>query len=323
MTENTPDAAEAARQAVFANAEARTRLGVDHTSAFTIALWGARAMQAAMPAPVGVRVPDGWKLSVTETDGRVWLNIVAPSGASASLSCAAGSDNGPTIAAQVLRWMRDDLSAIEDAGAREGATCGTCGKIIRPCPTLGTMCGCSPTAITFTPTPAGAGDLVERTRRATDDLRLLRCPTAAADVDEAASRIEALEAEIVEYRRAIIEGDPDPILKKGNFLEMIRSLHSAQKGGLARATTAEADLAALTERNAEHEARFAAESSRADHYKAELARLRVIVERFYQANDDGKLCDCIDNTGAHYPSQFLADTLDMAAAALSPAKAGG
>lgn len=42
-------------------------------------------------------VPEGWKLSVSESDGRKWLQIETPGGAKAALSTAEA-----TIAAQVL-----------------------------------------------------------------------------------------------------------------------------------------------------------------------------------------------------------------------------
>lgn len=54
-----------------------------------------------LPAP---GVPQGWKLSVSDSDGRKWLHIESPGGAKAALSTEATTDGGrrATIAAQVL-----------------------------------------------------------------------------------------------------------------------------------------------------------------------------------------------------------------------------
>lgn len=55
----------------------------------------------ARPMPGGL---GGWKLRVSDSDGRKWLHIETPGGAKAALSTAATVDGGrrPTIAAQVL-----------------------------------------------------------------------------------------------------------------------------------------------------------------------------------------------------------------------------
>ncbi|WP_371346521.1 hypothetical protein [Ancylobacter sp. IITR112] len=150
-----------------------------------------------------------------------------------------------------------------------------------------------------TPTPAGAGDLVERAKatatsaaEAGDFEQVTRTIVLLRDL---ASRIEALEAEVDGWRKATWEAR-EGIVQRDERLPLLMN------GWTARATTAEAERVAL---------------------KAEVERLRVIVGRFCQANDEGKLCDDIDNDGSHYPSQFLDDTLNMAAAALAPAKAGG
>ena len=69
---------------------------------------------AAQPAPV---VPEGWKLSVSDSDGRKWLHIESPGGAKAALSTAAAIDGGrhATIAAQVLDALQAALTSSPPA----------------------------------------------------------------------------------------------------------------------------------------------------------------------------------------------------------------
>lgn len=251
---------------------------------------GARAMQAAMPAPAGVRVEalmefargrirEAWEGcedgdEIQDHARRLGLIMEAPGGYDPKKHGTQGEAEPGEPWFVFADWLKTD--AIEDAGAREGFSVED--QLPRD-PVFGL-----PYVPDATPIPAGAGDLVERARIVAFCLRSdEQCGEGPEFFDDLASRIEALEAEVARYKR---------------LLDLEAADHDAAS---TRATTAEADLAAL---------------------RAEVARLRVIVGRFYQANDDGKLCDDIDNDGVHYMSQFLADTLDMASAALAPAKGG-
>ncbi|WP_175804982.1 hypothetical protein [Burkholderia ambifaria] len=78
--------------------------------------WQARAAASQPAAAAGqeaVAIPAGWKFSVTESDGRIWLGIDSPCGAGCALSAAAYIDEGrgSTIAAQILRTLALDLTA--------------------------------------------------------------------------------------------------------------------------------------------------------------------------------------------------------------------
>lgn len=66
----------------------------------------------AAPAAVAGPVPSGWNFDVKRSDGRVWLTISTPHGASATLSAAEKTGNGDdTIVAQVLAYLADSLAA--------------------------------------------------------------------------------------------------------------------------------------------------------------------------------------------------------------------
>ena len=98
-----------------------------------------------------------------------------------------------------------------------------------------------------TPTPAGAGDLVERLRDASDDPYFQMTPGVEewlkrnwALREAAASRIEALEAEVARLRMAV-RNDTATI---GKYEEHRQKLHAAR-------TTAEAERDAWRERESE------------------------------------------------------------------------
>lgn len=84
--------------------EPEAKAEYDRTMACVAALQAQASGQAV--------VPQGWKFSVSHGDGRVWLRISTPHGACATLSVAEASEGGgPTIAAQVLDYLRDTLAA--------------------------------------------------------------------------------------------------------------------------------------------------------------------------------------------------------------------
>ncbi|UQP02260.1 hypothetical protein L0Z36_10270 [Burkholderia multivorans] len=78
-----------------------------------------------------VAIPAGWKLSVHESDGRMWLGIDSPNGAGCALSAVASIDEGrgSTIAAQVLRALAADLAAAAPQPARAEAPAGHCERV--------------------------------------------------------------------------------------------------------------------------------------------------------------------------------------------------
>ena len=85
-----------------------------------------RAMLAAAPTPPtqpAPVVPEGWKLSVSDSDGRKWLHIESPGGAKAALSTAAAIDGGrhATIAAQVLDALQAALTSSPTPPAQQAA----------------------------------------------------------------------------------------------------------------------------------------------------------------------------------------------------------
>lgn len=86
---------DAAREVAMMNAEA-----------------GAAWASAAQAVPDAPPVPSGWGFDVKHSDGRVWLTISTPHGASATLSAAEKTGNGDdTIVAQVLDYLADSLAA--------------------------------------------------------------------------------------------------------------------------------------------------------------------------------------------------------------------
>lgn len=133
------------------------------------------------------------------------------------------------------------------------------------------------------------------------------------DGDIAADALEALQAEVA--RR-----DCETAAKDLRIAELERGAYQGAYHAGYHAQIVDTDREGVI---GDAEARATAAEAERDALRAEVERLRVIVGRFCQANDEGKLCDDTDNDGSHYPSQFLDDTLSMAAAALSPAKAGG
>lgn len=66
--------------------------------------------------PAAVAVPSGWSFNVKRSDGRVWLTISTPHGASATLSAAEKTGNGDdTIVAQVLDYLATTQAAPQPA----------------------------------------------------------------------------------------------------------------------------------------------------------------------------------------------------------------
>jgi len=263
MTEN-PDAVKVAED--FCDAK-----GFEDYMLRAGAILGARAMQAAMPAPAGVEARRARRIE----QGPIRCSI--------------------------------DPAAIEDAGAREGAAEPLTMPVAHD-PRFPSSGGTTKTidgTLYNAPTPAGAGDLVERLR-GTSPRYCERTGEHKYDVfanrdgDEAASRIEALEAEVARYKR---------------LLDLEAADHDAAS---TRATTAEADLAALR-----------SEVERKD--KA-LREARAFVQR----ERDGTMeCICVLDKTTLEPIPETADplevhhvheidaVLDRVDAALAPAKAGG
>lgn len=78
---------------------------------------------AIHPAPAQEPVvPAGWKMSVSESDGRTWLNLRTPYGASVDLSVRTHHGDGKTktIGAQVLEYFRDAIAAPVSPPAESG-----------------------------------------------------------------------------------------------------------------------------------------------------------------------------------------------------------
>ncbi|MEN6549863.1 MAG: hypothetical protein ABFE07_27795, partial [Armatimonadia bacterium] len=151
----------------------------------------ARAMQAAVPAPAGVRVK-----ALHDID---WRSIFT--------SVFDHMRRGGESREMGARWMAEEadkaiLSAIEDAGAREGAAEPLTMPVAHDprFPSSGSTTKTIDGTLYNAPTPAGAGDLVERARAKAANMRLddaLSIGGAHDDglLDALASRIEALEAE--------------------------------------------------------------------------------------------------------------------------------
>lgn len=193
MTENTPDAVRLATdfaRRLRANADRaeRDKFTVANLSTMSVdgcralADWiddaaeflGARAMQAAMAAPAGVRV--------RALDLATLLKHAFDSGAKGGAWVDYDCTNLAPYhrVAEACGVPAEYYAAIEDAGAREG---------IGPLPP--------------DPTPAGAGDLVERLRDASDDPYFQMTPGVEewlkknwALREHAADALEALQAEV-------------------------------------------------------------------------------------------------------------------------------
>lgn len=87
-----------------------------------------------MAAPATPPVPSGWSFDIKRSDGRVWLTISTPHGASAALSAADKTGNGDdTIVAQVLDYLADSLAAPACLTCNDH---GAVGNILtaEPCP---------------------------------------------------------------------------------------------------------------------------------------------------------------------------------------------
>lgn len=203
MTENTPDAVKVAREALaneydktgWHDQAARIRdVRQLETDPLKFAILGARAMQAAMPAPAGVRV------KALEDAMREACDLLAER--------THGSPARSPAHNARLR-LEAALSAIEGAGAREGAYDPE--RDLEPC--LEARLFVTPESLdafmeanplppepTPPPTPAGAGDLVERLRGKVFAAEGQRLRLVA---EEAASRIEALQAEVERLRWAL------------------------------------------------------------------------------------------------------------------------
>ena len=341
----------------------------------------ARAMQAAMPAPAGVRVRKLEWVEPTKLTNGCWsaecelgvFSVAFDDGWHAELNDGRDwewepeldprSYEGPYAAQRACQAYRDAriLSAIEDAGAREGAE-------PQGCPTPG-ACSCPPS--TLTP----AGDLVERLREpgrryfdgidhqegtrpnrdgeeAADTIEVLQAmvetePVASTTeltvlienllaiknptpripnvawllLKRSLAHIKALEAEVARLRQAV-RNDTATI---GQYEEHRQKLHAARSAAEARATTAEADLAALKSNYDTAQANWDLTLDRAEKAEADLAALRAEVER-----KDKALRECSDKLWiARCDSQDAAfraaaeAACAMAATALATAKAGG
>ena len=220
MTEN-PDAVKVGGMAV---AGYRWPTSIQAEAALSGAILGARAMQAAMPAPAGVRVRPSPQIG-EEADkycaerGERWTkafralrnycmgNMADEDGGAYPLVDLLTRPGDPITDGEfeLISIVDEILSAIEDAGAREGAA---------PALNLHDAYAREMAAkdVPSAPTPAGAGDLVERARNAerniTGRLRDTGWAPTRAGIESArnhirdlASRIEALEAEVAEARQ--------------------------------------------------------------------------------------------------------------------------
>ena len=303
MTENTPDAVKVAREACAREEE---RIGMpgnpfregkrDRAAAMLWATLGARGMQAAMPAPAGVRVkalewvkpPQSDTLRKCETpigtyrtwthheaDGRWFWSLEF----GATIAQGEGASEAEVQAAAQAHHSSLILSAIEDAGAREGAQSpvavmvaalqavedegvfvpeGAAEPLTMPVahdPRFPSSGGTTKTidgTLYNAPTPAGAGDLVERARAKAANMRLddaLSIGGAHDDglLDALASRIEALEAEVArEKLRADAEAAEVNLLTHHRDVADREREHAEN-----RATTAESERNAWRERESE------------------------------------------------------------------------
>lgn len=320
MTEN-PDAVKVGGMAV---AGYRWSTSIQAEAALSGAILGARAMRAAMPAPAGVGEDDTPWISV-------WLSDPPPTPAGHLIEVKRDGLMGTVIA---YRFVAQPDPAIEDAGAREPSPkklreayalsdliCpetttveaemlgiwqvlsgqdagGLEGAEPRGCPTPG-ACSCPPSA----PTPAGAGDLVERLpEKVRSHMQFLAANASGfdmgvwseicGDVLEAASRIEALEAEVArEKLRADAEAaEVNVLTHQRDAFRRDRNLAEY------RATTAEADLAALRSNYDTAQANWDLTLDRAEKTEADLAALRAEVERVAKEGPDAWLI----RKGAYY-----------------------
>lgn len=91
-----------------------------------------RAALSALSLPVQ---PVAWRVNVDESDGRTYLWLTRPDGASAAVSCRTRTDNGETIASQLVKdfarsyttppvpptkGLEDDLRAAREAAKEAG-----------------------------------------------------------------------------------------------------------------------------------------------------------------------------------------------------------
>lgn len=53
-------------------------------------------------------MPPGWKVTVSESDGRTWLNLSKPNEYHASISVPTNNANGETIQSQVIKAFAED-----------------------------------------------------------------------------------------------------------------------------------------------------------------------------------------------------------------------
>lgn len=52
----------------------------------------------------------GWKVTVSESDGRTWLNLSKPDEYHACISCVRDNDNGETLQSQVIKAFVADIN---------------------------------------------------------------------------------------------------------------------------------------------------------------------------------------------------------------------
>lgn len=210
-----------------------------------------------------VAFDDGWHAELNDGRDWEWEPEMDPR-----------SYEGPYAAQRACQAYRDAriLSAIEDAGAREGAAPLTMPVAHDPrFPSSGETTKTIDGTLYNAPTPAGAGDLVERLTQYADGWvfgdRYFPMGTEFGLIKEAASRIEALEAEVAEKTaemKAVTGHIPMDYLQRHNTpgatgptaaLKLSSAMrdYAADRWKLidrvkafeARATTAESDLAAL------------------------------------------------------------------------------
>lgn len=333
MTADTPDAVE--EVAAIIRDYSHKKYGDEQSRNAARAILGASAMQAAMAGREVVAYRCKGPANPDDiSDILVWnretADHYAKCGWAVTPLCAvAPAGTQDDIEARRVRRIEQGpiyCSIDPAAGAQEGAE-------PRGCPTPG-ACSCPPTA----PTPAGAGDLVEWAAYGIIDPDYARVFTIARCIAWAEGYAVLMHGSFTRDLDLLAvpwtdrASEPEHLVRRvAAAIDEVGVLVKSPGAASQAAQKPHGRMTWTLTFKAFGDPRFidlsvmpratAAEAER-DALRTEMEGLRVMVERFYQANAEGKLCDCIDNAGAHYPSQHLADTLDMAAAALSLAKGG-